>query len=252
MARILVLGGFEYVAAARPIGKRASQRRLSALLAVLAVAGERGSTRDRLAAILWGETDDAHARHSLSDALYALRTELGADVVTADATMVRLGAGVTSDVGDFRAARQAGDRQAAVALYRGPLLDGFHVPGAPTFEEWLDVERGSLRRQYHDALEVLAHEAEVQGHLRDAVRWWEHLNSEDALNSRVAVALARAYTLAGDRGSAMRLLERHRTLLRDELGVNTGHNVRAVIEEVRNGAVTGPNGAASLQGPSEG
>src|SRR5688500_9632207 len=47
-----------------------------ALLAYLALA-TRPLTRDRLAELFWGDRDDARARHSLREALSALRRALG-------------------------------------------------------------------------------------------------------------------------------------------------------------------------------
>ena len=44
----------------------AGQRRLLAILSVLAVAGERGITRDKLLALLWPEGEPDKARHALT------------------------------------------------------------------------------------------------------------------------------------------------------------------------------------------
>ena len=68
------LGGV-YVAdeQGQPLTGAASQRRLLALLVVLAIAGERGLSRDKLIALLWPEAGEERARHSLTQALYAAR-----------------------------------------------------------------------------------------------------------------------------------------------------------------------------------
>jgi len=54
--RLRTLGGtFVADATGEPLGGAASQRRLQALLAVLAVAGESGLSRDKLVTLLWPE-----------------------------------------------------------------------------------------------------------------------------------------------------------------------------------------------------
>ena len=52
-----------------------------ALMAILASRGERGQTRERVLAILWRERSETRGRHALSQTLYALRQDLGCEVV---------------------------------------------------------------------------------------------------------------------------------------------------------------------------
>jgi hypothetical protein len=40
---------------------------------------------------------------------------------------------------------EQGHLEEAVALYRGPLLDGFHISRSVEFETWLDGERAALQ-----------------------------------------------------------------------------------------------------------
>src|SRR5205085_1387695 len=54
----------------------AVQRRKLALLTLLAVAGERGQSRDKLIAIMWPESEVERARHVLTQTLSSLRREL--------------------------------------------------------------------------------------------------------------------------------------------------------------------------------
>lgn len=250
MHRVLLLGTFGIEGPGGLVVGHATQRRPVAVLAALAVAGARGCTREQLATLLWAECDDTHARHHLSDAIYAVHSELGPQAVEASPALVRLGPACTSDVAEFRAALAAGDREAAVALYRGPFLEGFHVPGSREFEEWLGAERQRLRAQLLDALEALAHSEEVQGHARAAITWWESLVQEDPFNTRFAVSLARAYSSAGNRARAIRQLEEHRRLLREELGVDTGQDLRLALEGVRAGNGNGGTIATRVSPPA--
>ena len=57
------------------------QRRALALLAVLAVAGERGVSRDTLVGQLWPESDDEHARTSLKQLVRSVRLQAAAQIL---------------------------------------------------------------------------------------------------------------------------------------------------------------------------
>ena len=58
-----------------PAAAVTTQRRRLALLALLAVAGERGLTRDKLVAYLWPNSPSDNARHGLEQLLYGLRRQ---------------------------------------------------------------------------------------------------------------------------------------------------------------------------------
>ena len=104
-------------------GAAAQPRRL-ALLALLAASGDKGTTRDRLLAMLWSETDEERARKGLNQALYALRQEMGADEVFLGTQDLRLNPDlVTSDVALFTAALRADRLEQAAGEYAGPFLD---------------------------------------------------------------------------------------------------------------------------------
>ena len=119
---------------ARVAGAAAQPRRL-ALLAILAAAGSRGVSRDRLLALLWTDTDEERARKGLNQALYALRQEIGSDeAISGTRDLVLAPELVHTDLAEFRAAIAAGDMERAVAVYEGQFLDGFHLPGSVGFE----------------------------------------------------------------------------------------------------------------------
>lgn len=241
MYRLRLFGGLGIEGAGGNGAGPATQRRPLALLAVLAVAGERGLTRDQAAALLWGDTDDRHALRSLSNALYAIRSEIGPEAVTSTITELRINpAAVASDVAEFAHALARDDPDAAVAAYGGPLLQGFHVPGAHAFEEWLDAERQRYATAFAGALERMAGTAAACGDHTAAARYWRRLAAEDPYNSHVAIGLARALAQAGDPGNALQALQAHVHALRAELGAEPVAEVLARIEELRSGVVSQP------------
>src|SRR5690348_9712656 len=101
------------------------QPRRVALLAYLALATPRGfHRRDTLLALFWPEHDEAHARNALSQSVHVLRRALGADAIVsrADDELGLEWAGFWCDAIAFEAELDAGHFEAALELYRGPLL----------------------------------------------------------------------------------------------------------------------------------
>ena len=120
-------------------------------------------SRDKLVAYLWPESGSDDARHLLRDSLYILRSALGDDSVLGTGDDLRLNPDrLTCDLWEFEAALARDDPEAAVGLYHGPFLSGFHLTDAEEFERWVDGERSRLARRYGQALEQLA-EREMRG-----------------------------------------------------------------------------------------
>ena len=253
MFRLRVLGGFALEGPAGAPAFPVTQRRAEAVLAVLAVCGDLGCSRERLMALLWPESDDARSRAALRSTLHTVRQALGADAVLSAGELLRLDSRVVaSDVQSFAQALGS-DRQAdAVRSYGGPLLDGFHLDGAPDFERWLDGERTRLAREYAEVLERLAATAERDGAWGEAANWWARAEEHDPLNSRFALQHSRALVAIGDRANALTVAERHARRLREELDLEPDREVLDEIEAIRRGDVTVPpgRGAHAVGGPA--
>ena len=195
----------------------ATRRRPLALLALIAAAGPRGITRERLIGLLWPDRDEAQARHVLAQSLYALRKDLGADELLLNGGSLRLNpAVITSDLQDFTAALDAGDRERAVALYQGPFLDGFYLTEAPEFERWVEEERARLQSRYRSALEGAAAQLQSGAEAGRAAELWGRLVTEDPLASRPVTQLVKSLMASGDRGEAQRRIRAHLAVLQQE------------------------------------
>ena len=106
------------------------QPRQLALLSLIAAAGRKGVSRERVIGVLWSETDEEQARHTLSQTLYSLRRDAEKDLIQGT-TSLRLSAELTSDVGELEDAIARGELDGVAELYTGRFLDGFYLPGAP-------------------------------------------------------------------------------------------------------------------------
>ncbi len=214
-------------------GSAAQPRRL-AILALLAAAGERGLTRDKVMAYLWPEAEEERARRSLNQAIYALRQDLGSEEVLLGTRDLRLNSGlVSSDLADFEQSLAEGRLEDAEARYTGPFLDGFHLPGAAEFDRWAEEERAELARRYAEVLERLARRAEERREHKEAVRWWRKRAAQDPLNAGVAKILMQAMLAAGDRAGALQHARIYEALVEQELDLPPDHEVTAFAAELR-------------------
>jgi TolB-like protein/DNA-binding SARP family transcriptional activator len=213
---------------------RASQRHRIALLALLALAPGRRLSRDKLIAYLWPESDPDRARNLLKVSTYVLRSAIGEDALLSNGDELRLNTGLIGvDVEEFEGALDRSDPERAVALYRGPLLDGFFLSEAAEFERWVDYERERLAGTYRNALEALADAARGAGDLRRAAEWWKLRAAQEPYDSRVALRLMQALEASGNRAGALQHAAIHQSLLKEEFGLESAPEVAALAERLR-------------------
>jgi non-specific serine/threonine protein kinase len=217
-----------------PLTGAAAQRRRLAVLAILAEAGPRGITRDKLIGLLWPEVDEARARSALSQALYALKRDSGGEQLVLGYDRLALDPqALTSDLGEFEQAIACEDLPSAAALYAGPFLDGVHLDDAPELEHWLDGVRQRLDRTVERAFERLAIDAESRDDPAAAAGWWRQLSAMDPLKPGPLVRLAEALAKGGDCAGALRHIEHHAQLMREELDAPPSAAVVKVAERLR-------------------
>jgi len=217
------------------------------LLAYLAVATPRRfHRRDSLLALFWPELDQEHARAALRRALYFLRAELGAEVVSGrgDDEIAVPEAALWCDAAALEQSLAAGDAEGALAHYRGALLEGLYVAGAaPELQDWLDRERARLRERAGAAARTLATEAEREGRLADAAAWarraLELAPDDEAALRRYLALLDRT----GERSAALRAYEEFVRRMAVELELEPSAETRAMVELLRHRIERTPVGA---------
>ena len=232
MLRLRTFGGLTLARGSEDLTGAVTQRRRLALLALLAVAGPAGMSRDKLLACLWPESDAERARHVLNQLLYAQR-RVGGELFLGRKTLRLNPAAIATDVGAFEAALASGDRATAAATYTGPFLDGFFMKDAPEFEHWVEEQRVRLARRALDAMTGLAEASEAAGEPALAVQWWRRAGDIDRFDSRIALRLVEALAAAGDRPGALREAVRHEERLRADLAVEPDLAFRRAVARIR-------------------
>lgn len=235
MLRLRTLGAV-YLARedGQPLGGAASQKRALALLALLAVAGDSGLSREKIVGLLWPDSDEERARHSLTQLLYAARRAVAVDdlfIVNGD---VRLNPKqLRTDVGELDDGLAADALERAIAAYQGPFLDGFFLSGTAAFEQWAESQRTRLAGRAAEAIERLGDAAEAAGDVRRAVEWRRRLVDLRPLDSHATMRLMTSLAAAGDRAGALQRASLHATILREELGLDPDPVVVELAEKLR-------------------
>jgi DNA-binding SARP family transcriptional activator len=235
--KVTLLGSFE----AR-LGSGASlhlpSKKAQALLAYLAVRPGEQHSRDKLAALLWGEQRDEHARGRLRHVLVDLRQALAQAhplPLRVHGQMLSLDPeGADVDVVAFERSVAEGTPAAlenAAGLYRGDLLLGLDV-SEPLFDEWLVAERERLRELAIEALaRLLAHQSNAPSAER-AIQTAIRLLALDPLQEAVHRTLMRLYTRQGRRGAALKQYQVCVGVLRRELGTEPEAETRRLYQEL--------------------
>lgn len=199
----------------RPAAGRVTQRRRIALLAVVGVAHRRGVSRDRLLGLLWPDQSPARGRRLLSDAVYLVRQAIGDALVVAGDDLRFDEERMRTDVALFEDALAADDVDSALALYRGPLLDGFYLDDDTAFGQWLDAERARIAGSLAALLDRSAAAAAASGDVRRARELMTRRSAIDPLDAEVALRLVGLLERAGDNSAALHaaraFAERYRT-----------------------------------------
>jgi DNA-binding SARP family transcriptional activator len=245
------MGPFEALLDGRVIAGFQSKK-VCALLAYLAVEMARPHARETLAGMLWPEVAEGCAHHSLNQALSNLRRILcdppatPSFLIVAPQTvqfnrnsdhwldveefgrLVEWGIGKL-DGGDERRLEQA------VALTRGPFLEGFSLADCPAYEEWIMLYRERLHRLTLETMHRLADAHARRGQVEQALHYaWRQLELDPWLEEAHLQAM-RCLALAGRRSEALVQYDICRRLLAKDLGVEPAAATTRLYEQIRNG-----------------
>jgi len=205
----------------------------NALLAFLAYRGGR-VRRGELEALLWAESDAVHAQADLRQALAGLvRRPFGA-CVNRDRVSAWIKA--ATDVAAFRRAVAEQRWADAVALYAGPLLQGFEIDDADEFTSWLVSERSALAEDWRRACRAVVRDEVRAGRFEEAVVVADALRAFDPLDEWATREAMRALAAAGDLRGAERRYEALAARLADEFGASPEAASTALLQRLRDQA----------------
>jgi DNA-binding SARP family transcriptional activator len=217
------------------------------MLAYLALQHPAPAPADELVEALWGPSPPATARTKVHGLVAKLRSILGADAITTSASGYVLEV-TTRDLEDFRAlvqeaaeARRNGDPvralaalKRAIALRRGPVLDGTPVYGPAALDgDRIEIEFREAQRWLFEL------ELGSGGHV-GLLPQLEQAAIEAPYDEGIRALLAVGLYRAGRQADALASLRDLRSVLRDDLGLRPGPEVVAVESAILRGDLQGP------------
>ena len=245
--RLTLLGGFS-LAAADGAKLVLPTRKDKLLLAYLALSAARPQSRERLAALLWGDRAEAQARDSLKQSLADLRQafrQVQLEPLRTDRESVTFEpTNIEVDALEFgRLATQTHAFDKAIALYVGDLLDGIDG-GATTFEEWLRPERERLSALAVRVLEQCVLGSAVSEADDEMIRFGYLLLARDRLREPVYRALMRLHARKGERTESLKVYAACRAALNQDLGVSPDAKTEELYRDILTDRVS-PSSATS-------
>jgi DNA-binding SARP family transcriptional activator len=208
-------------------------RKHLALLIYLA-RSPRGRTRDHLVGLLWPEKPEIAARHSLTEASSVLRRYLGESCVIAEGGRLRLAPeSLNLDLQRFESLVSSGAWEQAAAMVTGDFLEGFSVPSAPQFDDWLEQERSAVRKRSIAVLTNHADQLIRSGRAPEAVPVAARALALDPTSEPALHSAMKSLVLAGDRAGALEQFESFSARLRDEVGSAPSSETQALAERIR-------------------
>jgi predicted ATPase/DNA-binding SARP family transcriptional activator len=206
-----------------------------ALLVLLALDPGRVVSVDRIVAELWRDDSPAQPTNALHVVVSKLRRALGADAVETVPPGYRLvvdegavdASRASLSVARARSAAESGDHaraldelDAALALWRGPVLDEFaELPAARAAAARLDEVRASATEARIDAVLALGRPDDAVAAARAGVHTWPY---RERLHAQLMLALYRN----GQQVDALRAFADARRVLGEDLGLEPGGELR--------------------------
>jgi DNA-binding SARP family transcriptional activator/pimeloyl-ACP methyl ester carboxylesterase len=223
------------------------------LLAYLLLNRQSPIPRSRLAFLLWPDYPEVEARANFRRHLHQVRQALpeappGQPWLIVDTLAIQWNpeANYWLDVAEFDRLRQEpASLEEAVTLYAGDLLPDCD-------EEWLWLERESIRESFASLLADLMHQSHQQGATSQALIYGRRLLHLDPLREEVVRQLMVLRYEMGDRAGALQVYQSFAARLEEELGVppmpGTSSLYEAVLRDEVSREVAGSKSLLALSG----
>lgn len=242
MIDIKLFGKFEVLDdAGRPVCIAGAKTQ--GLIAFLALSMGMPPTRDRIINLFWGDRFTDQARQSLRQAIAKLKRILpnGEDVFLTDQDRIAFDPdSVRVDVEQFTELARGSDADdvlAAVALLRGPLLEGLYGQQAE-FEDWISSERQRITELTSAALERAAATETARGNVASALEHARRVADLNPWSDAAQMGLLRLLAQTGDRAVAVQHMQAYEKTLRDELGIGPGQELQELVAQIKGESFT--------------
>ena len=217
-------------------------RKAIALLAYLAVTRTPHS-RDALAALLYPEYDQTHARAALRRTLSTLNAAINDDILDIDRENIGLQphAKLTTDAVEFQnivdeSKSNPSDVKRltrAAEIYRADFMTGFSLRDSPNFDDWQFFTAENLRREYASVLEKVVCYHSDQKLFNSAIDYARRWLALDPLHEPAHRQLMQLYAWSDQRAAALRQYDECVRVLEKELGVTPLGETTRLYEAIK-------------------
>lgn len=185
-----------------------SRKQLALLVYLVFEARDHLIERSHLVDLFWGEVEHAKGRHSLAQALTAIRTVLGPQALNRSQNKVQLRAGLATDLDSL----VPGAFRPEVLTDPLPELEGC---GGKSFALWIESVRDRCLTRVRRRLAADLAEARRAGLVQDAREAATLLHALDPANELAALVVAEHAAADGDVDGAISILRRHVALAKE-------------------------------------
>lgn len=247
-----VLGGFQFSRAGRPINALKTGR-MQSLITYLALNRHIQCPRQRIASLFWPDSQERQARTNLRQLIHHLHTALP-DIeryldISQRTLSLRTDISLFIDVVEFKKfvsdaekALKQKDNQTAITAFENAakIYKGDVLPSC--YDEWIEGQRGELRRLYMDVLKRLTLLLEEKRDYDRAIDYGEKLLACNEFDETTYQLLMRLYAQNSNRTQAMRIYKRCVAMLENELGSPPSKETSDAYEQLTKASVKLPVG----------
>jgi DNA-binding SARP family transcriptional activator len=234
---INLLGEFEYIAASGKFTQIDLAKNIG-LIAILLMSKDATCSRSRIIDLLWSDRCDEQGRASLRHALWSLKqifSDNSDQLLLADRKRLQLNLEFcTADVFEFETlciSSEYRDRERALPLYRGEMLDGLMIRDRQ-WNEWLTTERENLLSRYITALNDLCAFYFAQRAPHALISTGRQLIENDPLCEQGHHAIMAGYFLLNQRSQALMQYRRYELLFKQEFNSLPGPVITGLRDRI--------------------
>ena len=205
------------------------------LVAYLALNPGTGHRREKLAGLLWPDSDEANARNNLRQTLWRLRKAVSGDYFLADKVSVGFNpeADYDLDVNDLLDGTETSSVDEliqVVSAYKGRLLPGF-------YEDWVVLEQERLQAIFEDRMQLLLDRLVDEARWREAREWAERWIAHGQVPEPAYRALMTAAAGLGDQAGVAAAYRRCIEALEEDVGVEPSPETQALFDRLTSGEI---------------
>ncbi|CVK18733.1 hypothetical protein SPSPH_003060 [Sporomusa sphaeroides DSM 2875] len=194
---------------------------------------KKSASREELAALLWGDMEDAAAKKNLRNTIYLLKKLIADDfLLTPSRANVLLNSQAIAASTDLQEFFAAGLEESLV-LYRGEFLAGFACKDAELFETWLSGEREQIREELVSRFTKIIVGKMNNKDYASAKRYLKRLIALDELNESAYRALMKIYEREGAFNKAIDVYSALAAKVSAELGLEPDDKTKEVYNRIR-------------------